>query len=445
MKTTLLTVIAMTALALGLHAQEKKPEWKDRAEFDLYDSIVKDQNAQTRLQSLDKWKTGYAGSEYADVRLKAYLYTYKQLMRHRDAINTAVEILKTDPNDIDSLTEIVGFVLTLLPQGNAALTAQNRADIDLGEKTARYIVANVDTIYAPTKKPQGTTDEQWAAAKPTVRNFSQFTIARLALAAKDNAKAETELKKTVEMDPTNAQASYMLATILLGQQKTNPEKMPAALYQYARSATYDGQGALDAATRKTVDTFLTKAYNAYHGSADGLTELKAAAKASATGTFAIMSTVEIAKKKQEEREAYARANPMLAFWTNSIKENLVGDNSESYWGFMNGALLPGDSIPGVAKFKGKIISLMPETNPKEIMLSIAGGEMADAKLILDDPLRGTMDVGMEIGFAGAAKEFTKDPFMVTFEVDPDDVEGWTGKGPAAPPRTRVKRVPKKKQ
>lgn len=442
MKRRILTLIAMTALALGLQAQAKK-EWKDRAEFDLYDSIVKETSPQTRLASLEKWKSGYVQSDYADVRLKAYLITYQALNRHRDAIDMAAEILKTEPNDVAALTEIIGYVLTLMPQGNAAVTAQHRSDIELGEKTARHVIANVDAIYAPDKKPQGTTDEQWAGAKPTMRNFSQFTIARLAVAAKDNAKAETELAKTIEMDPNNAQASYMLAGNVLAQQKTNPEKMPKALYHYARAATYDGPGALDAATRKQVDAFLTKAYNTYHGSAQGLNDLKAAAKASATGTFAIKSTVDLAKEEQAKRDAAAKENPMLAFWS-EIKEALNGEGSDAYWAAMKDAGLPGGK-DGVTKFRGKIISLTPENNPKELTISIAGGDTADVKIIMDEPLKGKMDLGLEIGFSGAAKEFSKSPYMITFESSPEDLDGWTGKGPATPARPAGKKAPAAKK
>jgi tetratricopeptide (TPR) repeat protein len=429
MKNRILTTIIATAmLAFGLQAQAQK-NWKDRAEFDLYDSIVKDTNAQTRLQNLDKWKSTYAQSEYADVRLKAYLVTYQQLMKHREAIDTASEILKSDPNDIASLTEIIGYVLTLLPaQANAQLNAQNRSDIELGEKTAKYVVDNIDAIYAADKKPQGTTDEQWAAAKPTIRNFSQFTLARLAVVAKDVAKAETELSKTVQMDPANAQAAYMLAGNLLAQQKTAPEKMPTALFEYARAASYDGPGALDAATRKQVDAFLTKAYTAYHGSAQGLNDVKTAAKASAMppAGFSIKSTVDIAKEAEAARQEKAKQNPMLAFWED-LKENLTGDGSAQYWEAVKDAGLPGGK-DGVTKFKGKIISMTPETNPKEILLSVASGTNADAKIVLDEPLPGNMEAGMEIGFSGAAKEFSKEPYLLTFESAPTDIEGWTGKG-----------------
>ncbi len=47
-------------------------------------------------------------------------------------------------------------------------------------------------------------------------NFAQFTLGYIGVDEKDTAKAEAELIKTLQTDPTNAQASYMLAGVLLG-------------------------------------------------------------------------------------------------------------------------------------------------------------------------------------------------------------------------------------
>jgi hypothetical protein len=440
--TMMLMALVLTANAQAPQANAQAPQgnaqapqknWKDRAEYDLYAEITKpDATPAARLQNLEKWKSQYAQSEYADVRLKIYLVTYQQMNNHRAAFDMAIEILKADPNDLTSLTEIVGYGLTLLPQqANAQLSAQNKADLDTIEKTARYIEGNLGTIYAADKKPQGTTDDQWNNAKPTMQKFAQFTIARGETLAKD-PKAEADLTDTVKLDPTNSQAAYMLAGNLLAQQKDHPEKMPEALFEYARAATYDGPGAMDAATRKQIDAFLTKAYTTYHGSAQGLDQLKAQAKASALPPdgLAIKSTVDIAKEAEEKRLAAAQANPMLAFW-GEIKESLTGDGSAAYWDAMKDAGLPGGH-DGVMKFKGKLVSTSPATKPKELTLAIAG-EAADVKLVLTEPLPGMMDPGGEISFNGVAKEFSKEPYMVTFEVEPADVEGWTGKG-AAPIR-----------
>jgi len=446
MKKTTVSLIVMAALAgLQIQAQAQAPaqkNWKDRAEYDLYAEIVKpDATPAARLQNLDKWKSGYAQSEYAPERLKIYLITYQQLNKHREAFDTAIEILKTDPNDQASVQEILGFVRALMPQQpNAALSAQNKADLDTAEKVARNLLANPDAIYGPDKKPQGVADDAWAKTKPTMMNFAQFTLGYVGITTKDTAKAETELTKTLQGDATNAQASYMLAGVLLGQQKDHPEKMPLAMFEYARAATYDGPGSMDAATRKQIDAFLSKAYNTYHGSAQGLDAIKMQAKTNALppGGFAIKSIVDIAKEEEAKRKEKEAANPMLTFWED-IKENLTGDGSAAYWDAMHDAGLPPKEKVPEGKFKGKLVSATPETKPKELVLSIGGGA-PDVTLKLDEPLPGKMDPGGEISFFGAAKEFAKDPFMVTFEVAPADIEGWTGKGPAAAPRPGGKKA-----
>jgi len=447
LKKILGTIVAIAALALGLTAQEKK-NWKDMAEYDLFMSIQKDTNPATRLPNLDKWKSTYPQSEYADVRMQAYLITYQQMMKHREAFDTAIEILKTDPNSQASLQEILGYIRALVPQQpNAPLSAQNKTDLDTAGKTSQYVLSNIDTVYAKDKKPQGVTDAQWEQAKPAMRNFAQWTVGWIAMVEKDTPKAESELSKTLEMDPTNAMAAQQLAGILLAQQKDHPDKTPLALFEYARVATYDTPpNALPADQRQKLDAFLTKAYTTFHGSAQGLDQLKAMAKTNALppAGFKIDSVVDIAKKKAEEEDAAAKANPMLAFWR-QVKDGLTGDGSAAYWEAMNGSALPGSSVPD-GKFRGKLISATPETRPKELKLAIEDPMVADVTLKLEEPLPGKMDPGGEIAFSGVAKDFAKSPFMVTFEVEKDDVSGWTGKGPAGAGRAGGKKAaPKKKE
>ena len=64
---------------------------------------------------------------------------------------------------------------------------------------------------------------------------------------------------------------------------------------------------------------------------------------------------------------------------------------------------------------------------------------------MEEPLPGKMDPGGEIEFSGTAKAYTKEPFMLTFEVEKEDISGWTGKGPAGPARTGAKKAPGKKK
>ena len=54
---------------------------------------------------------------------------------------------------------------------------------------------------------------------------------------------------------------------------------------------------------------------------------------------------------------------------------------------------------------------------------------------------GKADPGIEIEFTGVAKEFAKEPFMVTFEVEKAKLTGWPVKDTA--PKAAPKKAPAK--
>jgi len=106
------------------------------------------------------------------------------------------------------------------------------------------------------------------------------------------------------------------------------------------------------------------------------------------------------------------------------------------------AELPGEAgkALGVTKFKGKIVSMTPATRPKEILLAVEKAGVADVTLKLEEALPGKMEPGEELEFEATAKAFTKEPYMLSFEVEKEKLVGWTGKN-GAPVK---KAVPKKK-
>ncbi len=93
---------------------------------------------------------------------------------------------------------------------------------------------------------------------------------------------------------------------------------------------------------------------------------------------------------------------------------------------MKDAALPGGA-EGIAKFKGTLISMTPAVRPKELILGIENPSVPDVTLKLDSALPGKMEPGAQIEFAGVAKSYTKEPFMVTFAVEKSALSGWTGK------------------
>ncbi len=432
---TLLT-IALAATFFGsqpARGQAAQPQWKDRAEFDLYDAITKEAQPAKRIELLNQWKEKYPQSEFVNVRLQVFAATYQQAGNCPEAINASNELLGKDANNLNALNIIMTCIYTM--QG------PNADQLASAQKAAAQTLANLNTLFDNSKKPANVTDDQWKQARDGIAQLGQNTLGYVAMQQKNHAKAEEEFTKSLKANPNQGQVSYWLGTEILAQK--DPAKQSPALWQFARAAAYDGPGALPAANRTGVRSYLEKAYVSYHGDKSGLDDLLNQAKASAlppSADWKVPSRVDIEKARLEKEQQEAAANPQLALWK-SIKEALTGADAAKYFDeHMKGAELPA--------FTGKLIEAKPETNPKELVISILDGTTPDATLKFEAPLRGKMEPGSEIGFAGIASGYTASPFMVTFDVDKAKLTGWKGVGGAPPPAQKkapaARPAPKKK-
>ncbi len=386
-KSAMAACIALS-LASGLAAQEKKKEWKDRSEYDLCESVTKSSDPNAWLSTLDKWKQQYPQTDFADIRRKLYLETYRALDRPREAFNAAEEVLKDNPNDLVALSVIVKYIYALAPFGAPQVSAQQVADLDAAEKASQEILNDLDTIYSKDNRPTTMTDAQADQAKPGLKVFAQRTLGYIALARKEYEKAQAELTKALVMDPTQGQVSFWRATAVLAQNKTKPELQPLALYDFARAAAYDGPGSLPQTDRKQLQDYLNKVYTQYHGSTEGLDKLMSSAKTAvmAPAGFTIKSRADIERDQAEAAAAAERANPMLALWKN-VKKELLSDGGAAYFeNSMKGALLPGGAN-GVTKFRGKLV-YGTAARPKELVLGIEKAESPDVTLKLDGAAAG---------------------------------------------------------
>lgn len=430
----LLMVIAFGSILSAQDAAKK--QWKDRAEYDLFESIGKTQDPGQWLQILDKWKQQYPQSDYADIRRQLYLAAYRQLNKPQQAFEAAQEVLKDNPDNLVALTAVLQFIYPLVPPNTQMLTPEQTGDLEVAEKAAETVLNNPDAVYAKENRPPEMTDDQANKAKPELKSFAQKTLGYSAMIRKDYPKAAAELTKALQLDPNQGQVSFWLGTVTLAQNKEHPELQASALYDFSRAANYSGPGSLPASDRTQISAYLNKVYTQYHGSADGLDKLNAQAQASALPPqgFAIKSAADLQREKLEADEAAAKANPMLALWK-SVKSQLTSPDGQTYFdSSMKDALLPGGAN-GVSNFTGKIVSMTPAVRPKELVLSIENGTTPDVTLKLDSPLPGKMEAGGEISFSGVAESFTKDPFMVTFNVEKSKIEGWTGKNAPAHKKT----------
>jgi tetratricopeptide (TPR) repeat protein len=408
-------------------AQEpaKKPEWKDgQEEYKLFDAANKATAPAQKLAALDAWKAKYPESDFKVARLVTYLATYRALGQAPKMVETANEILKVSPKDVNALMWLTALTTTYpVPPTEESLA--------MGEKAAQAL-PDADT-------PEGVTPQAWATAKNDLVAISHNTLGFIAVQRKQLDKAEEEYAKALDAIPNPpcpsqlpvcaypAPVTLALGNTIVAEKK--PERYPDALFYLARAVSITGPGALPDATRKQVDAFLVKAYNTYHGNDDaGLKELRtlAASQPKPPAGFKIKDKNELAAEGQAK---LAATDPQLALWKN-IKDQLTAANGEQYFN---------DSLKGTAppKLKGKLISAKPAVRPKELVLNLDGTNTPEVTLKLETPMTGSAPEGTELQFEGVPSAFTKEPFMVTFDVDSSaKIHGWP-KAAASPAKKRT--------
>ena len=423
-----LAPVNMMAQAQAPTSAAPQKNWKDRAEYDLYDAITKDANAQSRLDKLQQWKTQYPTTDYMLERRTLFLTTYAGLNKAKEATDAAKELLTSDPKNFTAMYYIMFFTQPLYA------ASQSPDVLDQGEKAATTILANINT------PPPNVTEEQWKKLRPDIELLAHVDLGFIAMQRKNWEGAEAEFQKSLQLNPNNGQVDYWMGFVIASTKKV--ERVPTALFYFARAATYDGPGAMDPNGRKQALDYVRRQYKSYHGSDEGFDKVIAAAKSPAPpADFAIVDAATIEKTKLAGEADWEKAHPQEAMWK-SIKGALTGADGASYFeSSMKGA--------GVPTLKGKVVKLEPAVKPKTIILAMDDGSGAlsttgDATLKFETPLPGKVDPGTELSFEGVPESYTANPLMVVFNVDKDKLHGWTGKNaPAAPVRRRPGATKKK--
>lgn len=415
----ILAVAISSTLGLGAawgQTQQKQPNWKDRAEYDLVQAIEAEKDPNKKIELLNQWKEKYPTSDFKITRLEKFVTTYAAAANRQKALETAQEILTEDPKNTTAV-----YYINLLIVGEQP-TPENLA---LGEKSAQTLLGSLDEVFALEKKPASTPESAWKQARLDLEALGHRTLGWTAMQRKNYEDAERELTQNLKIHPNDAEASYWLGTVILAQKK--PERQSDALFQFARAAAYDGPGAIEPNARKQILEYITKNYTAYHGEdPEGLRNLLNLAKANAfpPAGFVILSEAEVIAQKEKELEA---TNPSLALWMR-LKSALTAEEGVQYFETsMKNALVPPEDQPA---FTGHVISQDGARAARSVVLGISDPNTPEVTLKFETPLPGTPEPGTTIQFRGVASEFSKEPFMVTFEAEKKNITGWPEPTPA---------------
>jgi hypothetical protein len=400
--------MAVSILATAAWAQAaapKQPQVKDQGEFDIYNQCVNEKDQQKKLDCLKTWEQKYPDSDFKNQRKLMQAQAYQQI--------ALAAYGKTDPAVLDS-----------------------------GQKAAQAIIDNLDNYFAAENKPANVSDADWQNARHTFELQANTIAGYVAMQKKDDATAEAAFKKVLQLDANSAQVSYWLGTVILRQRKV--ERMPEALYQIARAVDVTGNEALPAAGKKAAEDYLAKAYAGYHGSPDGLDDVKKQAQQAALmpSGFAIKSIVDIQKEQEGNEEEFRKAHPDVGLWR-TIRDTLKSDGGDKYFADgLKDSQVPPEGQAGFTMFSAKVLQ---QNGPKELLVNV-DSPAGDATLQFEDPLKGTIEPGTQIKFKGVVASYVKDPYMITFTgLGKEDVEGLPASAFATTPTKRPPAKKKKKE
>ncbi len=430
--------IAVTSLfGLTVWGQAAQPQWKDRAEYDLVESIKKEQNAQTRLGLLQQWQEKYPSSDFKDGRYELMVAAYQQLGKGKEMLDAAKAWVASNPKAVNGWVWINLLTISLNDTSAPAL--------EQGRNAAKSLLGALDDTFSPARKPANVTDDQWKTQRGNTEYIAYRTLGWVDLQDKQYEEADKNLMEALKRNPADAQASIWAGTANLRTKKL--ELQGIALFHFCRGAVFSGQGALPQQTRDQLRASFEKNYVNFHGDKAGMDEVIKLAEAGPIppAGFKIESKDEILLKQEEELK---KTNPMLALWV-SIKRELNGANGAAYFD----ASLKHASIPGgvevggtkVDKFKGKVVScdVPAPKKPKKVVVGISSPDMSEATLVFENPLAACPPVGTELEFSGSPIGYSAEPFNVDFDVEPKDVAGMPAP-PKAAPKAPAKKAPAKK-
>lgn len=419
------SVLVIAGTAQPAHAQCDAAHYKP-GEYDIYSQASKDLQANgfdKAIADVNQWEQKVPDSACKAQRSAILIQAYNGAKQPSKVLAETANLLSI--GSPDTILPAGDMIRALYMATAAITTMQNPTAEDNanGEKAAKALLAF-------NKKPEGTADAQWEQVKGQLQaaaNGALLTIAvRPGLAAlaanpQDCATAESALSKAIGDYPNNAFVAYNLGQAYRCSARKDTSKYdeiyPKAVYEFIRAMVTDPTlgGTQDGAKMTTT---LSNLYVNYHGSNEGLDQLKEQAKTTPLppAGFTIESATVVAAKKQKEfQEKY----PQLALWL-GIKGQLAAANGTQYFD----SQLKDSAVP---KLKGTLVEGKPACRSKELFISVPEPDQQGAAptvitLKLDAPLTGKPEAG-EIQWEGVPSAFTSDPFMLTMDTEKAKIEG----------------------
>ncbi|MBI2820102.1 MAG: hypothetical protein HYX73_09000 [Acidobacteria bacterium] len=394
-------------VAYAQEAPQQASPWKDQAEYNAFNAILQEQGKDNNklVELADAYLAAYPESNFLKEAYELKLAAYQALNNTAKMEETANKLLEVDAGNLRAIL-LLSYLFPRTFNAQDSMKDQKLATAEQHAKKGLEAIA----AMAP---PQGVTPEQFEKQKEQSATILHQTLGFVALEKGDFSTAQRELRTSAESKADDALGFYWLGRTYLSQKPPDYEQ---GLWAMARSVSITGQTALNDATKTQFKDYLTKAYEARHGSTEGLEDLLAQAAAAPFPPpgYHIMTAEEMAPPEPEPepepppRELTVKIEELSDF--SKIQEYLQagGIKSEDTWELLKGAALP---LPG------KVISATPAANPTTVRI-VVSPELAledgkyDVELTLAAPLGKRLAAGSMINFEGTLDAYTARPFLL---------------------------------
>ena len=352
----------------------------------------------------------YPQSKVAERVYAIKLQAYQQTNNSQKIEETAAKLLEINPKNFQAL-----FLLSyLIPR---TLNAQDAAMDQKLNAAADYAKRGLEQL-ATLQMPQGMAPADFEKQKNQSAAVFHQTTGFVALQKKEYEKAEESLHKSAEMNPNDALGFYWLGLAYLSPPKP-ATKYDQGIWAMARAVSITGPTALPGPTQTQVKDYVTKVYDARHGSEEGMDQVftQAAAAGFPPRDFHVKSVEEIAAEAPPEpepppkpvaRQLSVKPEELDSFDVIVKYLQAGGQKEADTWEILKGQTLP---LPG------KVVSATPAARPTTVRLAISPELAAqegkfDVELTLAAPLARAPARGQTVQFEGTCDSYQAKPFLL---------------------------------
>ena len=371
-------------------AQSAAPVIKDPAEYNAYVAAVGSKDPAAEISGLEAFLTQYPNSVMKNQALELLMGAYQQSNNPKKTMETATKLVTADSCNVRALA-LLSYFDRVMAQGGDPNAKQLLID---GKK---YGQQGLDCL-PKFAKPDGTSQDDFDKQKSQMNAIFHAAIGMACLQDKDNACAATNLRVTVDANPTDFSVVYPLALAYLGQ---TPPDYQNGIWFAARAAAV-----APPANQAAIEKYARGQYIKFHAGDDGWADVIGAAKANGAQV-----AIKPAPTPAEQAHKMVQDTPPdkmdFAIWEFVLSNGEQADQ-DTVWNAIKGKAV---------RMNGTIIS----TTPTEFMIAGSSDDIdakkADITLKFEEkvPVKMIPKDGASFDFQGEPASYTPSPFMIVME------------------------------